>query len=106
MPAACSFFTAASKSSHVRMALDVPNDLTVVGFDDTAIATTMWPELTTIRQPIAEMSRSAVEMLVRQIRTRRGGAVEPVNHVVLPHTLVRRQSDAAPRIRPPLRILK
>ena len=41
-----------------------------------------------------------------QIRTRRGGAVEPVNHVVLPHTLVRRQADSAPRIRPPLRILK
>ena len=89
-----------------RLGLDVPSDLTVVGFDDTAIATTIWPELTTIRQPIAEMSRSAVEMLVRQIRTRRGGAVEPVDHVVLPHALVRRQSDAAPRIRPPLRILK
>lgn len=87
-----------------RMGLDVPSDITVVGFDDTAIATTIWPELTTIRQPIAEMSRSAVELLVQQIRARRSGEPEPVGHLVLEHTLVRRQSDAAPRVRPPLRI--
>lgn len=89
-----------------RQGLDVPGDLTVVGFDDTAIATTIWPELTTIRQPIAEMSRTAVELLVRQIRTRRQGASEPPSHVVLDYTLVRRQSDAAPRVRPPLRSMK
>lgn len=87
-----------------RLGLDVPSDLTVVGFDDTAIATTIWPELTTIRQPIADMSRNAVEMLVRQIRSRRGGSTEPVHHEVMDHQLVRRQSDAAPRIRPPVRI--
>jgi LacI family transcriptional regulator len=51
-----------------RRGLDVPSDLTVVGFDDTALATTIWPELTTIRQPISDMSRAAVEMLVQAIR--------------------------------------
>ncbi|MBL8360994.1 MAG: LacI family DNA-binding transcriptional regulator [Rubrivivax sp.] len=89
-----------------RKGLDVPGDLTVVGFDDTAIATTIWPELSTIRQPIAEMSRLAVEMLVRQVRARRQGAEEAASHVVLGHELVRRQSDAAPRVRPPLRVMK
>lgn len=83
-----------------RQGLDVPGDLTIVGFDDTAIATTIWPELTTIRQPIAEMSRTAVDLLVRQIRLQRQDAAEPPAHVVLQHTLVRRQSDAAPRVRP------
>lgn len=88
-----------------RMGLDVPSDITVVGFDDTAIATTIWPELTTIRQPIAEMSRSAIDLLVQRIRARRSGEPEPaMAHRVLPHTLVRRQSDAAPRVRPPLRL--
>ncbi len=50
-----------------RRGLDVPGDLTVCGFDDTTLATAIWPELTTIHQPIADMSRAAVEMLVSTI---------------------------------------
>ncbi|HXC60130.1 MAG TPA: LacI family DNA-binding transcriptional regulator, partial [Steroidobacteraceae bacterium] len=50
-----------------RRGLAVPRDLTVCGFDDTAMATTIWPELTTVRQPIGEMSRAALELLVRRI---------------------------------------
>ena len=41
---------------------------TVVGFDDSAIARTIWPELTTIHQPIAEMSRMGVELLAGMLR--------------------------------------
>lgn len=83
-----------------RRGLDVPGDLTVCGFDDTALATTIWPELTTIRQPIADMSREAVDMLVRDIRSRRNGRPEERRHVLLDFELIRRQSDAAPRRRP------
>ena len=39
--------------------LDVPQDLSIVGFDDTAIATAIWPPLTTVRWPIRAMARSA-----------------------------------------------
>ena len=85
-----------------RQGLDVPSDITVVGFDDTAIATTIWPELTTVRQPIADMSRAAVELLVQQIRAQDCDEPAPIQHLVLEHQLVRRQSDAAPRIRPRL----
>ena len=49
-----------------RRGLDVPRDLSVVGFDDTSAATTVWPELTTIRQPIAAMADSAIDILLRQ----------------------------------------
>ncbi|MBW8840598.1 MAG: LacI family DNA-binding transcriptional regulator [Sphingomonadales bacterium] len=79
-----------------RRGLDVPRDLTVCGFDDTALATTIWPELTTIRQPIVEMSRTAVELLVREIRDRKNGKSGPPQHLVLDFDLVRRQSDAPP----------
>lgn len=48
-----------------RRRLDVPGDLSICGFDDTAIATTIWPELTTIRQPIARMAKAAMDMLNR-----------------------------------------
>src|SRR5690606_25727091 len=54
-----------------RRGLDVPSDLTVCGFDDTALASTIWPELTTIRQPVFEMSRTAVDLLVKEIRARK-----------------------------------
>ncbi|QNA84483.1 LacI family transcriptional regulator [Sphingomonas sp. So64.6b] len=84
-----------------RRGLDVPGDLTVCGFDDSALATTIWPELTTIHQPIADMSRAAVELLAAMLRAKRGGG--EVRHVTLDYTLIRRQSDAAPRRRPPAR---
>lgn len=80
-----------------RRGLDVPRDLTVCGFDDTPLATTIWPELTTIRQPISEMSRAAVDLLVRTLKDRRADRDEDApSHVLLDHALVRRQSDAAP----------
>ena len=82
-----------------RHGLDVPGDLTVCGFDDTTLSTAIWPELTTIHQPIADMSRAAVELLVHAIRRPRG--LDPTDrHRLLDYTLIRRQSDAAPRRRP------
>ena len=77
-----------------RRGLDVPRDVSVAGFDDTAIATTLWPELTTVRQPIGEMAAAAVDLLLTEIRARREGrALEPVD-IVMPHTLIERQSTA------------
>lgn len=87
-----------------RLGLDVPGDLTVAGFDDTALATTIWPELTTVRQPIIEMAEAAVQFLVQQIRARRNGQPETPEHLVMDYTLIRRQSDAAPRMRPPIKL--
>ncbi|MCE7797985.1 LacI family DNA-binding transcriptional regulator [Sphingobium sufflavum] len=78
-----------------RRGLDVPGDLSICGFDDTALATTIWPELSTIRQPTAQMARIAVEMLVRDIRARTPIAAD-ARHVLVDHRLVRRQSDAPP----------
>jgi len=87
-----------------RLALDVPGDLTVTGFDDTALATTIWPELTTVRQPIAEMAREAVQALVRRVRAMREEAPAEPEQTRMNFELVRRQSDAAPRVRPPARL--
>ncbi len=85
-----------------RLGLDVPGDLTVAGFDDAALATTIWPELTTVRQPIVDMAGAAVDLLVTQIRAQRDGRSEKCEHVVMDFSLIRRQSDAAPRLRPPV----
>lgn len=81
-----------------RRGLDVPADLSVCGFDDTPLATTIWPELTTVRQPVAVISEEAVSMLAEIIRG--GGAPDPTPHRLLDFELIRRQSDAAPKSRP------
>ncbi len=73
-----------------------PKDLTVCGFDDTEFARSIWPELTTIHQPIADMSRAAVLLLVQKIRERRAGENEDFKHALLDFTLVRRDSDGVP----------
>ena len=87
---------AAAVSVAHRRGLEVPGDLTVVGFDDTAMATTAWPELTTVRQPIADMARAAVTLLLEHIRGRRSGDEPDPSRKVLNFTLVERESAAAP----------
>lgn len=78
-----------------RRGLDVPRDLSICGFDDTGIATIIWPALTTIRQPVADMGRVAVRLLVEAVlRESGGGAPE---HRVLDFALVARGSDGAAR---------
>jgi len=86
---------AAAISVAHRRSLDVPRDLSVVGFDDTPTARTVWPELTTIRQPIAAMGESSVELLLRGIRRKEGETRVVVDHVVA-HQLIKRDSVAPP----------
>jgi LacI family transcriptional regulator len=79
-----------------RLGLNVPADLTIVGFDDTPLATTIWPALTTVRQPVAAMARKAMELLLEEIRLRgTGRTLEPLQQF-LNFSLVKRDSSAAP----------
>ncbi|MDR6787600.1 LacI family transcriptional regulator [Sphingomonas sp. BE138] len=78
-----------------RRHLDVPGDLTVTGFDDTTAAITLWPPLTTIRQPVQQLAAEALQLLIREMRT---GQPLPAaeRSRVLDHVLVERDSTAAP----------
>lgn len=78
-----------------RRGLDVPRDLSVCGFDDTAIATTIWPELTTIHQPIGEMARMGTRLLVSSVHALLAGDRDSPTSKQLPYRLVARGSDAA-----------
>jgi LacI family transcriptional regulator len=89
---------AAAISVAHRQGLDVPRDLSVVGFDDTASATTVWPELTTVRQPVAAMAATAIELLERSIRRRKEGEPRIVIDHIVPHLLVKRDSVSSPAI--------
>lgn len=68
--------------------ITVPLELSVAGFDDTTLARTVWPPLTTIHQPMADLARTATQILIA------GG---DITHRRLPHELVERASVAPPK---------
>ena len=73
--------------------LDVPRDLSIVGFDDLPMASRVWPNLTTVRLPIRDMGRMAAEKLTAGLR-----GLDPAT-LVQPEvdpSLVVRDSTAAP----------
>lgn len=72
--------------------LRVPDDLSIVGFDDTQLARMSSPPLTTVRQPLAEMGGMAVRTALRLI----AGASIDSHHVELATELVVRESTAPP----------
>ena len=70
----------------------VPRDLSVVGFDDIPTAALLSPQLTTMRQPLQEMGRSATQMLLDLLRT----PEERPQSVIFPTELVVRETAVAP----------
>jgi LacI family transcriptional regulator len=84
---------AAIAAAHTRK-LQVPRDLTIVGFDDDLAACAVWPELTTVSQPVREIAAEAVKLVLAASRS--GG--EPLEadrrEKLLPHQLILRDSAA------------
>jgi LacI family transcriptional regulator len=72
--------------------LSVPADVSIAGFDDLDLARATTPQLTTVRQPLQEMGRMAVSLLIRLLDRH---ALEAL-HVELATELVVRASTAAP----------
>lgn len=73
-----------------RLGLRVPQDISLIGFDDTVLAKIVQPPLTTIAQPIYELGRQAVAMTISSIES----AVQSTEIIVLPGELVVRESTA------------
>lgn len=68
--------------------LRIPDDLSVIGFDDVPQAASMYPPLSTVRQPLEQMGRVATQMLLRLIED----PAAPAERVELPTELIVRQS--------------
>jgi LacI family transcriptional regulator, repressor for deo operon, udp, cdd, tsx, nupC, and nupG len=73
-----------------QMALRVPDDISIVGFDDIRFADYCDPPLTTIHQPRADIGRSVMKVMCQLL----SGEVLDQQDVVLPHALVIRQSTS------------
>lgn len=76
-----------------RRGLSIPEDLSVVGFDDTVICNYLWPALTTVRQPLADMAREAIRLVI-DARTDPDRAGQ--QRLELSTTLIERGSTAPP----------
>jgi LacI family transcriptional regulator len=81
-----------------RLGIELPTQLSVVGFDDAPIATMLWPLLTTVRLPVADMARLAAELIIEH-SPRRQGWPTPMPHHTLEFKLVVRDSTTAPAAR-------
>jgi LacI family transcriptional regulator len=74
-----------------QLGLSIPDELSVVGFDDTPVSSRLWPPLTTVRWPIHDMGRAAAQHLLR------AASEQPPadDKAVFPAFLVERASTAA-----------
>lgn len=73
--------------------LRVPEDVSVIGFDDSALIAYTSPALTTIRQPVGAMARAAVQALLDAIN---GMPLPATEYVHAPELIVRESTGAAP----------
>lgn len=77
-----------------RLGLDVPNAVSICGFDDTAMARAVWPELTTVRQPVSDMARQATILLARYLASPAEFTSGDLPDLRLGHEIVVRSSTA------------
>jgi alanine racemase len=79
------------------LGLEVPSDVSVVGFDDSAVAASAGPPLTTLRQPVPAIGKAAVRLLLDEL----GGAGAPRQEFLFQPELIVRSSTGPVRHRPP-----
>jgi DNA-binding LacI/PurR family transcriptional regulator len=78
------------------LGLEVPRDLSVVGFDDSPLSRQARPALTTVQQDVVAKGRAAAAALTSAIERARSGVAGRARHVVLPTRLIVRESTAPP----------
>lgn len=75
-----------------RLGIKIPDELSVVGCDDVALAQLINPALTTINQPLASMASAAVDALVKSIKKKK----DPTGAEIIPAEIRVRESTAPP----------
>ena len=73
-----------------RARLEIPTAISVTGFDDTPMSEIVWPPLTTIRQPIKDLSERAVQLLIESQSN------DEIRYDALPFELIVRESTSPP----------
>jgi len=73
------------------LGLAIPHDVSICGFDDSWVAKTVWPYLTTVLQPIEDMASAAVRMIIDRKDNEPGA-----RHLQLDYTVIRRGTTGQP----------
>lgn len=73
--------------------LAIPDDLSVIGFDDVELCQWVTPQLTTVRQPLEQMAREATRIVIELAK----GGTRPNQRIELSTSVVVRESTAPPR---------
>jgi len=84
--------TGAMQCLHER-SVRIPRDISLVGFDDTVLATTACPSLTTVRQPIRQLGEVALDLLYKKIH----GMPSPSSIILPTELIIRRSTGPAPQ---------
>ena len=74
-----------------KRGIAVPGALTIVGYDDVAVASVISPPLTTVRQPLKDMAARAAALLLERIHD----STIKAKHEIMPHSIILRASHAA-----------
>jgi LacI family transcriptional regulator len=77
------------------LGLRVPDDLSVVGFDDIGQAEHSDPPLTTVRQPLTSIGELAAKLLISRVEN---GKTDPEIHLIDPELIERRSTAPPPRV--------
>jgi DNA-binding LacI/PurR family transcriptional regulator len=85
-------FAAAAIRALRDVSLDVPEDVSVIGFDDIQLAAYHTPRLTTIRQPLRDTEKTAARILLQRLHGFRG---YPIEFAVPPELIIRETTAAA-----------
>lgn len=88
---------AAVVSEAHRRHLVIPDDISIAGFDDTPIAVKIWPPLTTVRQPIADIAEQATVQLIERLRLNQPGSDHEIISTHAPFTIIERESTGPAR---------
>jgi len=73
--------------------LRIPEDISILGFDDIPQAAMVRPALTTVRQPLEQMGRLATQMLIDQLKN----PEKQIGRIELPTQLIVRDSTSSPK---------
>ncbi|MGH8199200.1 MAG: LacI family DNA-binding transcriptional regulator [Steroidobacteraceae bacterium] len=87
---------AAAACAARQLGLELPGELSIAGFDDAPVASMIWPQLATVRQPVREIARIAADLII-QHRPHRHGWPRPIPRPRLNLELVVRGSIARPK---------
>lgn len=79
-----------------RRGIRVPDTLSVAGFDDTPIASSVYPRLATIKQPLDQLAVDAVRQVVDMVAKKGTDAGAKKKNTILGHELIRGESIAVP----------